>query len=68
MNGKGEDDPRPVGSPDPFYRWCAGACARVFEADAKKRLPRQYATGVRNGAERMGKATAFDAAQEDVAG
>ena len=63
MNGKGEDDPRPVGSPDPFYRWCAGACARVFEADAKKRLPRQYATGVRNGAERMGKATAFDAAQ-----
>ena len=63
MNGKGEDDPRPVGAPEPFYRWCAGACARVFEADAKKRLPRQYAIGVRNGAERMGKCTAFDAAQ-----
>ena len=63
MNGKGEDDPRPVGAPEPFYRWCVGAGARVFDADAKKRLPRQYAIGVSNGAERMGKSTAFDAAQ-----
>ena len=63
MNGKGVDDPRPVGAPDPFYRRCVGAGARVFEADAKKRLPQQYAICVSNGAVRMGKSTAFDAAQ-----
>ena len=63
MNGKGEDDPRPVGAPDPFYRWCVGAGAQVFRPEVRKRLPQQYAIGVSNGAERLGKCLAFVAAQ-----
>ena len=64
MNGRGEDDPRPVGGPELFYRWCVGAGAKVFEEDAKKKLlPHQFSIGGRNGAERMGRCTAFDAAQ-----
>ena len=63
MNGKGEEDPRPVGAPEPFYRWCFGSGAKVFEEPVKAKLPNQYAIGVRNGAQRMGKCTAFDAAQ-----
>ena len=63
MNGKGEDDPRPVGAPDPFYRWCVGAGAKVFREEIKERLIRQYAIGVSNGAERVGKCISFEAAQ-----
>ena len=60
MNGKGEDDPRPVGAPDPFYRWCVGAGAKVCREEIKKRPPQQYANGASNGAERMGKCISFE--------
>ena len=62
--GSGEEDPRPVGAPDPFWRWCVRAGVQVFESHLCRKLaPHQYAIGVSNGAQRMGKATAFDAAQ-----
>ena len=62
--GRGPDDPRPVGSPEPFWRWAVGAAIKVVEAHTKKLLlPHQYAIGVPSGAEKMGKRTSFDAAQ-----
>ena len=63
MNWKGEDDPRPVGAPEPLYRLFVGAGAEVFREEIKQRLPRQYAIGVSNGAERMGKCISFEAVQ-----
>ena len=58
------NDPHPVGAPDPFWRWCVRAGVQVFESHLCRKLaPHQYAIGVSNGAQRMGKATAFDAAQ-----
>ena len=53
-----------VGAPDPFWRWSVRSAKKVYEHATKaKLLPHQFAIGVPNGAERMGKATAFDAAQ-----
>ena len=61
--GSGELDPRPVGAPDPFWRWSVRSAKKVYEHATKaKLLPHQFAIGVPNGAERMGKSTAFDAA------
>ena len=62
--GRGADDPRPVGSPEPFWRWAVGAGRQVVQSPTKRLLyPHQYAIGVSNGAEKMGKQTSFDAAQ-----
>ena len=64
--GSGEEDPRPVGAPEPFWRWSVRAAKKVCEPFTKAKLiPHQFAIGVPNGAERMGKRTAFDAAQLD---
>ena len=63
-NGRGPEDPRPVGNPESSWRWAVGACNKVVEAHSKKLLlPHKFAIGVRSGAEKMGKRTSFDAAQ-----
>ena len=62
--GSGAEDPRPVGAPDPFWRWSVRSGVQVFEKLLRRKLaPHQYAIGVSNGAEKMGKAMSFDAAQ-----
>ena len=62
--GRGDDDPRPVGAPEPFWRWSVGSANKLLEAHAKKVLhPHQFAIGVSSGAEKMGKLTSFEAAQ-----
>ena len=51
---------------DPFWCWSVKSATKVSEHASKaKLLPYQFAIGAPNGAERMGKATAFDAAQLD---
>ena len=63
-NGRGPDDLRHLGCPEPSWRWTVGAGNKVVEAHSRKPLlQHQFAIGVRSGAEKMGKRTSFDAAQ-----
>ena len=55
-------DPRPVGAPDPFWRWAVGAAVASVKAKAAKLFGTvQLAIGVPAGAEVMAHATRLDA-------
>ena len=57
-------DPRPVGAPDPFWRWSVGAAVASVQAKAAKWFGSvQLTIGVPAGAEVMAHATRRDAAQ-----
>ena len=56
------DDPRPVGSPEPFYRWAVGALIDARKEKAARILgPSQFAIGVSGGSEAMVHACTLDA-------
>ena len=58
------DDPRPVGAPDPLYRWAVGTVMRMSKDRVAAKLGLdQYAIGVSAGAEAMVLAGRMDAEQ-----
>ena len=58
------EDPRPVGSPEPFYRWAVGGLFDTRKDKAAIELaPAQFAIGVSGGSEAMVHACTFDATE-----
>ena len=58
------EDPRPVGSPEPFYRWAVGALIDTRKEKAARELaPAQFAIGVSGGSEAMVHACTLDATE-----
>ena len=57
-----ESDPRPVGSPEPFYRWATGSLVAARRAKTARELaPNQFAIAVSGGSEAMIHAMTLDA-------